>query len=73
MHYTRVFVVGPRADVASLVGELTKTAGGATGAVRVELNDAGKVDAGGGRDDRDRRRRQGDHGHATRRDGRDRG
>ena len=43
VHYTRVFLVGPRADVSGLVAELTKTAGGATGSVRIELNDAGKV------------------------------
>ena len=43
VHYTRVFLVGPRADVSGLVAELTKTAGGATGVVRVELNDSGKV------------------------------
>lgn len=41
MHYTRVFLVGPRADVSGLVAELTKTAGGQTGVVRVELSDSG--------------------------------
>ncbi|HEY2368772.1 MAG TPA: CehA/McbA family metallohydrolase [Polyangiaceae bacterium] len=45
VHYTRVFLVGPRADVSGLVAELTKTAGGVTGALRVELNDSGKVAA----------------------------
>jgi hypothetical protein len=43
VHYTRVFLVGPRADVSGLVAELTKTAGGATGVVRIELNDSGRV------------------------------
>jgi hypothetical protein len=44
VHYARVFLVGPRADVSGLVAELTKTAGGAVGAVRVALaGDAGPV------------------------------
>jgi hypothetical protein len=37
VHYARVFVVGPRADISGLVAELTKTAGGPVGSVRVAL------------------------------------
>ena len=44
VHYTRVFLVGPRADTAGLVAELTKSAGGSVGSVRVALaGDAGAV------------------------------
>jgi len=39
VHYARVLLVGPRADVAGIVAELTKTAGGAVGSVRVDLAD----------------------------------
>jgi len=43
-HYARVFIVGPRADVSGLVAELTKTAGGDVGSVRVQLlGDTGAV------------------------------
>jgi hypothetical protein len=35
--YTRIFLVGPRADVSGLVAELTKMAGGEVGVVRVDL------------------------------------
>ena len=40
VHYARVFLVGPRADVSGIVAELTKTAGGAVGGVRVDLVEA---------------------------------
>jgi hypothetical protein len=35
--YARVFLVGPRADTSGLVAELTKTAGGEVGTLRVTL------------------------------------
>lgn len=41
VHYARVFLVGPRADVSGIVSELTKTAGGAVGSVRVDLVESG--------------------------------
>ena len=37
VHYARVFLVGPRADVSGLVSELTKSAGGAVGTLEVSL------------------------------------
>ncbi|MEO8875016.1 MAG: hypothetical protein ABI461_05465, partial [Polyangiaceae bacterium] len=40
VHYARVFIVGERNDSASLVAELTKTAGGEVGAVTFDLTDA---------------------------------
>lgn len=44
VHYARVFLVGPRADVSGIVAELTKTAGGGVGSVKVALaGDAGSV------------------------------
>ncbi len=44
VHYARVFIIGPRADISGLVAELTKTAGGPVGSVRVELRgDTGVV------------------------------
>lgn len=38
--YDRVFVVGPRADSAGLVAELTRAAGGEVGALEIRLVDA---------------------------------
>ncbi len=44
LQYTRVFLVGPRADVSGLVAELTKTSGGGVGTLQIDLmGDAGKV------------------------------
>ena len=44
LHYARILLVGPRADTAGLVAELTKSAGGGVGALRVLLtSDAGAV------------------------------
>ncbi len=40
LQYARVFLVGPRPDVAGLVAELTRAAGGAVGALRVDLTGA---------------------------------
>ncbi len=37
VQYARIFLVGPRPDVASVVGELTQTAGGVVGEVAVSL------------------------------------
>jgi hypothetical protein len=46
VQYARVFLIGPRADVSGLVAELTKTAGGGVGMLRVELvGDSGPVTA----------------------------
>src|SRR5262249_2215285 len=38
--YDRVFVVGERADAASVIAELTRTSGGSVGAISVKLVDA---------------------------------
>ena len=43
VHYARVLLVGPRADMSSIVAELTKTAGGAVGSVRVDLVEAARA------------------------------
>ena len=44
VHYARVFLVGPRADVSGLVAELTKTAGGSVRTLQVDLvGDSGPV------------------------------
>jgi antitoxin (DNA-binding transcriptional repressor) of toxin-antitoxin stability system len=40
VQYARIFLVGPRPDVASVVSELTQTAGGAVGEVQVALEGA---------------------------------
>ena len=41
VHYARIVLVGPRADVSGIVAELTKSAGGAVGKVAVALESAG--------------------------------
>ncbi len=44
VRYSRVFIVGPRPDISGLVSELTKTAGGDVGSVRVlMMGDKGAV------------------------------